>query len=35
MKRVDGWDQKLYTRFDRVLDGLGLGFIMTVHAVPK
>ncbi len=35
MKRVDAWDQKLYTHFDRVLDGLGLGFIMTVHAVPK
>ena len=32
MKRVDHWDQKLYMKFDRVLDGLGLGFIMTVHA---
>lgn len=34
MKRVDQWDQKLYYRFDRVIDSLGLGFIMTVHAVP-
>jgi len=35
MKRVDGWDQKLYAKFDRVMDRLGIGFIMTVHAAPK
>lgn len=34
MKQVDAWDQKLYKRLDRVVDSLGFGFIMTVHADP-
>lgn len=32
MRRVDGFDARLAPRLDRVLDRLGLGFIMTVHA---
>lgn len=32
MKRVDGWDQKIYTHLDKVLDWMGLGFIITVHS---
>lgn len=32
MKKIDDFDIWLAPRLDRVMDGLGLGFIMTVHA---
>lgn len=32
LRRVDAFDIRLAPRLDRVLDALGLGFIITVHA---
>jgi 2-polyprenyl-3-methyl-5-hydroxy-6-metoxy-1,4-benzoquinol methylase len=35
MERIDLWDQAISPKLDRLMDYLGLGFIMTVEASPE
>jgi hypothetical protein len=35
LSKVDSFDIRLAPKLDRILDQLGLGFIMTVHALRE